>query len=239
MRYVYFGNNDLAVELLEWLEPPVGLVVNSVVKAKRRDELVRVSGLPMEQVFLAEELDAEKLKALEPDIGVSVLFGHILKQDVIDVFPKGIINLHPAYLPYNRGAHPNVWCIMDGTPAGATLHYIDAGIDTGKIICRVKLEVEPWDTAKTIYDKSMLECSRMFKWVWQNLDDIEGISQEPTPTYHKSKDLSELDEIDLDKTYTGRELINQLRARTFPPYRGCTFETPDGTVEITVNLKPL
>jgi len=52
---------------------------------------------------------------------VSVLFDYILKPDFLGMFPGGTINLNPALLPYNRGQYPNVWSIVEGTPAGATI----------------------------------------------------------------------------------------------------------------------
>ena len=47
-----------------------------------------------------------------------------------------IVNLHKAYLPYNKGAHPNFWSFAENTPSGITIHVIDSGIDTGNIIYR-------------------------------------------------------------------------------------------------------
>lgn len=46
------------------------------------------------------------------------------------------MNLHISYLPWNKGADPNFWSCIDGTPAGVTLHHIDAGVDTGDIIAQ-------------------------------------------------------------------------------------------------------
>ena len=58
-----------------------------------------------------------------------------------------------SYLPFNRGKKPNVWPIIEGSPAGVSMHYIDSGIDSGKIISQSKIDVEIIDTAKTLYDK--------------------------------------------------------------------------------------
>ena len=68
------------------------------------------------------------------DFVVSYGYRHILKQNVIDGFGCPILNLHIAYLPYNRGAHPNFWAFYDNTPTGVTIHLIDGGVDTGPIV---------------------------------------------------------------------------------------------------------
>ena len=90
------------------------------------------------------------IKELGADVALSVFFGYILSPGFIDLFPQGVINLHPAYVPYNRGAFTNVWSIVDDTPAGATLHYIDTGVDTGDMIAQRRVSIEPVDTANLI-----------------------------------------------------------------------------------------
>src|SRR5688572_25850818 len=112
--------------------PPVALVLHPTEKGKYRDEMIAVSKLPPERVFdgsqLGERQMIDGIQQLRPELGLSVFFGYILKPPFLSIFPRGCLNLHPAYLPYNRGAHPNVWSIVDRTPAGVTLHYLDAGI---------------------------------------------------------------------------------------------------------------
>ena len=67
--------------------------------------------------------------------------------------PKGCINFHLSYLPYNRGKKPNVWPIIDGSPAGVTMHYIDNDIDSGSIVAQSEVKVDIVDTGKTLYNK--------------------------------------------------------------------------------------
>lgn len=67
------------------------------------------------------------------DLVISFGYRHILKQRVIETSKRPILNLHMSYLPYNRGAHPNFWSWIDGTPRGVTIHEIDSGLDTGPI----------------------------------------------------------------------------------------------------------
>jgi methionyl-tRNA formyltransferase len=61
-------------------------------------------------------------------------------------------------------------------------------------------------------------------------------SNEPG-TYHRTRDVESIDKIDLDCTYTARDLINILRARTFPPYDGAYFETKGRRVYLRLRLE--
>lgn len=244
-RVVFLGNNDLGVKVLKFLKGQqqqlVGLVVHPRGKAKKRKMLIQLAKLPKNKIFEGELINdpqtIKQIKALEPDILVSVMFGYILKKEVLGAARFGGINLHPAYLPYNRGAHPNVWSIVEGTPAGVTLHTIDAGIDTGKILAQEKVGVEPIDTGKTLYQRLENAAYELFIKTWPKL--VKGeIKTQPQPkegSFHSVKDLQETDEINLNKKYTGKDLINTLRARTFPPHEGAYFKV--GTKKIFVRVR--
>ena len=80
-------------------------------------------------------------------------FPYLLRRPVLDTARAGVLNLHPSYLPYNRGWHTPTWAILDGTPAGASLHYIDESLDTGDLVCQKQAEIDPSDTAHTLYAK--------------------------------------------------------------------------------------
>src|SRR3989338_7381395 len=87
------------------------------------------------------------LKKVNPDILVSVLFNQILKSDVIRLPKKGAINIHPAYLPDYKGTGPIFWALTEKKKSGGvTVHYINEGIDTGKIIKRERIEFNKCDT---------------------------------------------------------------------------------------------
>ena len=73
------------------------------------------------------------------DLVISYGYRFILKKSLLKFLKRPAINLHISYLPYNRGAHPNFWSFFDKTPSGITIHEIDQGIDTGKIIFQRKI----------------------------------------------------------------------------------------------------
>jgi len=234
MRIFFLGNNLTGLRILEYLrgqgEEICAMAVHPPGRSKFGDEITRASGLPPGRIFDGSQLRTEQainsIRELKPDIAVSAFFGYVLRPDLISTMRYGCINIHPAYLPFNRGAHPNVWCMLDGTPAGVTIHYIDEGIDSGDIIAQRKVEVDPADTGGSLYAKLERECLRLFEESWPAIRKGEAprLPQRPGEgTFHRLSDLRKTDEIDPEKTYKGSDLINLIRARTYPPYAGAYF----------------
>ena len=248
MRIIYFANNWTAWQILLGLkkrgEEIVGLVIHPEIKRKYGKELLETAALPPEQVFdgskLKEPEVLAKLAAIKPDMGLSILFDYILKPELLKLFPRGVINLHPALLPYNRGQYPNVWSIVEGTPSGVTIHYIDEKIDTGDIISQIEVPATPMDTGESLYRKLELASVKLFENSWNQIRNGTAPRVQQTGavgTYHKTRDVEHIDKIELEKSYTGRELINILRARTFPPYKGAYFEQDGKRIYLELLLK--
>ncbi len=247
MRVLLLANNWTGWQVADWLRQQgdeiVGLIIHPLDKRKFGDEIITAVGVKVDQIFDGSQLGQlatmEAIADLQAEIALSVLFDFILKPNFINLFPKGVINVHPAYLPYNRGQYPNVWSIVEQTPAGVTIHYIDPGIDTGDIITRQQVLVEPVDTGETLYRKLEQASVTLFKETWP-LIQTGQIARRPqdsqSGTYHRSRDVEKIDQIDLDKQYTARHLIDVLRARTFPPYAGAYFVHSGRKVYIRMEL---
>lgn len=88
----------------------------------------------------------EDLQNFAPDLVISIRFGQILKQLLIDIPRYGVINLHSGILPNYRGVLPSFWAILNGEKKlGTSLHFIsDAGIDSGDVIAFSEGEID-WD----------------------------------------------------------------------------------------------
>ena len=87
-------------------------------------------------------------KGAEGDLLVSVHWRTIFRPEDLIRFHWNAVNLHNSYLPWNRGSDACSWAIATGTPHGATLHYIDEGVDTGPIIYQEREEILPDDTRR-------------------------------------------------------------------------------------------
>jgi methionyl-tRNA formyltransferase len=233
MRILFLGNNWLGWQTAQWLVDQGEEIVAAVLHpaARRRYGRELASALARATIVEARALaDAATVRALadlRPDIGVSAMFGYILKPDVLDVAPRGCVNIHLALLPFNRGAYPNVWSIVERTPAGVSIHYMDAGVDTGDVVAQREVPVTAVDTGQTLYERLEREALELFTETWPSIRDARAprVPQDPLAgTAHRLRDVDAIDAIDLGRRYTARTLIDIIRARTFPPYRGAYFE---------------
>jgi methionyl-tRNA formyltransferase len=93
----------------------------------------------------------------------------LIKQDIIDHLPRRIVNLHPSFLPWGRGYHPNYWSITENFPHGVTLHFIDEGIDTGDIVAQTRCFYGQDDTLRQTYDRLRRFMVDLFKSCWPEL----------------------------------------------------------------------
>lgn len=247
MRIVLFANNWNGWEVAKWLrqcgEEIVGLVLNNPGEQRFGDEIRKAVELPGDEVWFANQVrnpdTLVRLGALRADIGISASFGYLLKPELIQIFPRGCINLHAALLPYNGGWYTNVWPILDGSPAGATIHYIDAGVDSGDIIAQRESPVEPTDTAGSLHEKITRDLIELFKENWPS---IRAGTNSRTPqdrskgTSHRKAEINGISGIDLERKYVGRELLNLLRARTYPPYPSAYYLDGEKRTYVRVEL---
>ena len=246
----YKGGYEITKYLRERNEDIVGLVVRppcmeSYLSKGYTQKIIETLNLPEDRVFFWADIDSGKrlteIKALKPNKILTMFCCGILKPELVRIPTDGCINIHTAYLPYNRGRNPNVWAIIDGTPGGVTIHYIDEYIDTGDIIAQTMIPVESTDTAETLYNKIDNESVELFKRTWPKIKDgtADRIKQDDSKkTLHYGKDFQKLDIIHLEKEYTARALIDLLRARTFPPHPSAYFVDENGRkVYVRVQLE--
>ena len=92
----------------------------------------------------------------------------ILKKNFLLKF-KNNLNLHPSYLPYNRGRDPYYFSIINNTPIGVCIHKMDETVDGGKYFLRKRIVVDFPITAGEIFDKSLYEIKKLFLKNWVNI----------------------------------------------------------------------
>jgi phosphoribosylglycinamide formyltransferase-1 len=99
--------------------------------------------------------------AHQPDLVVSAGFMKILGPAFLAAFPR-TINTHPALLPAFPGANAVRDALAAGVEVtGATVHYVDAGVDTGEVIAQVEVPVEPGDTEGSLHERIKVAERRM------------------------------------------------------------------------------
>jgi phosphoribosylglycinamide formyltransferase-1 len=108
------------------------------------------------------------LTQLQPDLVVSAGFMRILSAECVSKFK--IVNSHPALLPLFPGAH----AVRDALAAGArktgtTIHWVDAGVDTGAIIAQEEVEITPSDTEESLHERIKIVERRLYVATLQKL----------------------------------------------------------------------
>jgi len=90
-------------------------------------------------------------------------FMRIISPVLIDAFPNAIMNIHPALLPSFPGLHPQRQALDHGVKiAGCTIHFVDAGTDTGPIICQAAVPVLDVDTEESLSARILVEEHRLY-----------------------------------------------------------------------------
>lgn len=110
-----------------------------------------------DQVYTVHDFNGEHcerlLKEIRPDI---IILGgsRIIRQNIIQIPEIGILNAHPGLLPKYRGVDVIPWAIYHGDPIGVTIHFIDEGVDTGRIVAQKLIEVTAGDTLGRLMKKA-------------------------------------------------------------------------------------
>jgi methionyl-tRNA formyltransferase len=115
---------------------------------------------------MSEPLDLEVLERRPPDWIVSHGYRHIVPPEAIARFRDRTVNLHISLLPWNRGADPNLWSFVEGTPSGVTIHYMDEGVDTGDVIAQRELRFDDDETLATTYEHLQSAIVELFEETW-------------------------------------------------------------------------
>jgi phosphoribosylglycinamide formyltransferase 1 len=134
------------------------------VASNRRDAraLERAAHLPTAAFPLDEHRDRDARDAAMADWlvehGVELVvcagYMHLLRPVFLDRFPGRVVNVHPAPLPDFPGAHPLEDLLAAGAPnAAATVHFVDAGVDTGEVIATEPVAVLPGDTVESLRER--------------------------------------------------------------------------------------
>ena len=169
LRIVFMGTPDFAVPSLRRILTAGYQVVGVITAPDRpsgRGKKIKFSAVKqfaidnhlrlLQPVKLKDKSFIEELKALKADLQVVVAF-RMLPEQVWGMPPLGTFNLHASLLPQYRGAAPINHAIINGEKyTGLTTFFLDALIDTGKIIRQQKVQIDEQDDAGSLHDRMML-----------------------------------------------------------------------------------
>ena len=186
MKIVFMGTPDFAVPSLQALidaghevcavytQPDKPQGRKQVLTAPPVKELALRHGIPVYQpVTLKNEEEQEKLRALAPEVIIVVAYGKLLPKAVLDIPPRGCINVHGSLLPRWRGAAPIQWSVIAGDQkAGVTTMQMAEGLDTGDMLLTYETEIGARETAGELFDRLAQAGAELLLETLEKLDSI-------------------------------------------------------------------
>lgn len=167
MRVVFMGTPDFSVGTLNALIQAgyeVAAVVTQPDKPKGRGHSIQCTpvkeeavrhGLRVYQPSKVRDPEfIETMRSIKPDVFVVVAFGQIIPKEILNLAPYGCINVHASLLPKYRGAAPIQWAVLDGEKeSGVTIMRMDEGLDTGDMMAKAVVQLDPEETSGSLFDK--------------------------------------------------------------------------------------
>ncbi|MDP1706744.1 MAG: methionyl-tRNA formyltransferase [bacterium] len=200
IKYVFLGTPEFASIILEKLIAadlsPALIICNPDRPAGRKHLLTpppakiiaEKYNLPFYQ---PEKLSAEKLKEKisGTEFAVVAAYGKIISQKSLDLFPKGVIGVHPSLLPKYRGATPLQSVLLKGSKnTGVSLFMIDKEVDHGPILAKEKMLIDPEDNYQTLMRKAALVGADL---LIKTLSDFSAGKIKPKKQNHKIATFTE------------------------------------------------
>lgn len=168
MRIVFMGTPDFAVPSLNALvaaghdvcgvfsqpDKPVGRHQNKL-KATPVKECALSHDIPVFQPVSVRDGSAlEQLKQLDPELIVVAAYGRVLPEEILNLPPKGCINVHSSLLPKYRGAAPINWAVVNGDEeTGVTIMHMAKELDAGDIIAQAATPIDPDEFVEQVHDR--------------------------------------------------------------------------------------
>lgn len=216
MRVVFMGTPDFSVPTLQKIIDAGHQVIGVVTqpdKAKGRSKALQFT--PVKElavkyhipVFQPQRIKGnqefyEEMKALNPEVMITVAFGQILPQEILDLPKYGCINVHASLLPKYRGSAPIQWVILDGEiESGVTTMMTDIGIDTGDILLKKVVPLDEKETGGSLHDKLSVVGGDLLIETLKGVEEgtVTRIPQGETPTKYAKMLTKELGKIDFTK----------------------------------------
>lgn len=230
--FVYYGTSDFAATILKGLLD-AGLTPSLVVSTAGKPAGRGLKTVPTPVASLAAErslelLETNTLKAAEvqarltqaaTSYAVLAAFGKIVPQVVLDLYPKGIINVHPSLLPHYRGPAPMQYALRDGlTKTGVSLILLDAEVDHGPLLAQAPVSLEPtYDAPALSAALAQTSIKLLLKTIPAYLHGtVQPVAQDHTKATFTTMVTRTDGEANFTKT--ADELNNQRRA--FTPWPG-------------------
>ncbi len=178
MRVVFFGTAAFAVPAIKQITGQHKIVLCITQPDRPQGRGLSVEASSVKQAALAlniplaqpQRLTLADVASVSADIGVVAAYGQLIRREVIDHFPHGILGIHPSLLPKFRGAAPVAWAILSGeTMTGVTIFRINEALDAGPTLLRREVAIGPHESAETLTERlaemGAEETLRAMEWI--------------------------------------------------------------------------
>lgn len=175
-----------------------------------------------------------------PDIIASVYYRGIIKPHVIEACGGRIFNAHPSLLPNHRGCSAVPWAIIEGDAVtGMTYHYIDEGIDTGRVLVQAAVQIDLDETQLSLYEKCMAVGARYWPAAFELVQaGFPGVPQLGRRQSYHRRGCPYGGEI--QPGWSLDQVERFIRAMHYPPLPGARFRgRPVGSVKEYRALLPV
>lgn len=225
MNIIFFGSDRFAAAHLRSLIDSDHQVVACVTQPDRPKgrgmkvviseikECAQEHSIPLLQPnSLKEDGLIDELKSYQSDVFVVIAYGRFLPRPILDIPPKGAVNVHASLLPKYRGAAPINWAIINGEDkTGLTIMYINEEMDAGDILAQLSIAICKDDTSMSLRTQMMKEGPSLLIKTLNDLSNNKGkpIVQDHSQATFAPKLTKELGIIDWQKS--ADSIYNQIR----------------------------
>ena len=233
MKVIFMGTPDFAVPALKAIARDyevVGVYTQPPREAGRGSKVLKTPvNLCAEQldivvktpVSLRKEEAQNELRSFGADVAVVAAYGLILPKAVLEMFPKGVINIHASLLPRWRGAAPIQRAIEAGDDkSGVTIMQVAEGLDTGDMLLKGKIAIDENTTGGLLHDELSVLGEKLVLQALQQIDSLKPEKQDDALACYAAK----LDKAEAKLDFNQPAEILERKIRAFNPYPGAYFE---------------
>ena len=163
MRIVFVGSVEFSLSMLEHLHSMDAHIVGVCTKESSQfnsDHVDLSSYCEVNSIdwIYCDDINSPQstswIRSLRPDVIFCFGWSQIIRSEILEIAPMGVIGFHPSALPANRGRHPIVWALALGLmDTASTFFRMDQGADSGDIVSQVRVKIEAEDNASSLYGK--------------------------------------------------------------------------------------
>ena len=247
MRVAVFGYDELVLASTHAVARAGGRIAAVVFPSTRSGphvdrirSLIAEQGHPILEQPLRSRIDSfvHLLRQARPDVILVWSYPMILPPPILELPPLGCINIHAGLLPAYRGANGIQWALINGEPrTGVTLHYMDAGIDTGPMIARAAFPIKDEDDIVSLMQKSRTAGIMLLEQFWPQIvaGTAPRMPQEENQARYYPPRTREMNRIDWSQSAAATH--NLVRALA-PPFAGA-FTSWRGQNVVIRRARPL